>query len=292
MQALLDRHDLLRSTLTQQAGPEWEWLVDKPGSVEAGALIEVVRAPADSGGEVELQRAADLLDPSAGVVARFVLIEREDRDPLLWIVLHHLVTDGVSWRILLPDLVTACSGGALAPIGTSFRRWAHAQQEQAAERVTELPLWQEILATPDPALGARALDAAHDTAATMEQLRTTIDAETTSAALELIPELFHCGADVALLTALALAASTWRGSRRTLLTLEGHGREESILPGADISRTVGWFTSVYPVALDLGGSISTRRSVAVPPPEPRSRPSRSSCAPYRTRVSGSACCAT
>ncbi|WP_327144863.1 non-ribosomal peptide synthetase [Nocardia sp. NBC_01327] len=253
VQALLDRHDLLRSTLTQQAGSEWEWLVDKPGSVEAGALIEVVRAPADSDGEVELQRAADLLDPSAGVVARFVLLEREDRDPLLWIVLHHLVTDGVSWRILLPDLVTACSGGILAPIGTSFRRWAHAQQEQAAERVSELPLWQEILATPDPALGARALDPAHDTAATMEQLRTTIDAEITSAALELIPERFHCGADDALLTALALAVGRWRRSHRTLLTLEGHGREESILPGADISRTVGWFTSVYPVALDLGG---------------------------------------
>ncbi|MEV6768183.1 amino acid adenylation domain-containing protein [Nocardia sp. NPDC051030] len=257
-QALLDRHDLLRSTLIHPEAPdtgaaEPTWIVGEPGSVEAGALIDIVTAAADSDGEAELQRAADLLDPAAGIVARCVLIEREEANPLLWVVLHHLVTDGVSWRILLPDLATAWAGGELPPVGTSFRRWAHAQVEQAAERAAELPLWQRILRTPDPALGIRGLDPALDTAATMEQLQTVIDAETTSAAVELVPERFHCGVDDALLTALAMAASRWRRTRHTLLTLEGHGREESILPGADISRTIGWFTSVYPVALDLTG---------------------------------------
>ncbi|MFB7717229.1 amino acid adenylation domain-containing protein [Nocardia sp. NPDC056100] len=274
VQALLDRHDLLRSTLRQtttaspatdapepaevgdaatQPGDDWEWIVGERGSVRAEALIDVAAAPTGREGAAELEHAADLLDPTAGVMARFVLIERPDADPLLWIVLHHLVSDGVTWRILLPDLATACAGLELQPVGTSFRRWAHGQREQAAERTAELPLWQEILRTPDPVLGTRPFDAAVDTVATMEQLRTGIDAETSAAALELIPERFHCGVDDALLTALALAASRWRGTDRTLLTLEGHGREEAILPGADISRTIGWFTSVYPVALDLRG---------------------------------------
>ncbi|WP_405491772.1 amino acid adenylation domain-containing protein [Nocardia sp. NBC_00511] len=257
VQALVDRHDLLRSRLIRVAdgdAPRWEWRVAAAGLVEAGALIETAHAPAGSDGERELQRAADLLDPAAGIVARFVLVERgEGALPLLWVVLHHLVTDGVSWRILLPDLATAWAGGTLAPIGTSFRRWATGQLEQTAERAAEIPLWQRMLATPQPQLGSRALDPAIDTVATQVRLHTEIDAETSSAALELVTDRFHCGPDEVLLTALALAVKKWRGNRHTLLTVEGHGREESILPGADISRTIGWFTSIYPVALTLDG---------------------------------------
>ncbi|MDO3645793.1 non-ribosomal peptide synthetase [Nocardia mangyaensis] len=203
--------------------------------------------------ERALQRAADQLDPTSGVVARFVLIERADADPLCWLVLHHLVTDGISWRILLPDLATAAFGGALEPVGTSFRRWAHAQPEQAAARTEELPVWQRIMSTPDPAFGDRAFDPALDTVATMAQCQTTVPAETAHTVLTTLPEKFHCGADDVLLAALALAVSRWRDRTGTLLTLEGHGRAEPLLPGADIARTVGWFTSVYPVAVDLTG---------------------------------------
>ncbi|MFE3987976.1 amino acid adenylation domain-containing protein [Nocardia tengchongensis] len=255
VQAVLDRHDLLRSSLTHEPsddGRPWVWRVSEPGTVEAGALIDLVTAAPDSDGEDELQRAADLLDPSAGVVARFVFIDRGEALPLLWVVLHHLVTDGVSWRILLPDLATAWAGGTLAPVGTSFRRWAHGQIEQTPARAGEIPGWREILTAPDPYLGTRALDPALDTVASMGQVRTVIDPDTASAAQEFIPARFHCGLDDALLTALALASARFRDTRRTLLTVEGHGREEAVLPGADISRTIGWFTSVFPVALDLG----------------------------------------
>ncbi|MFE3796817.1 amino acid adenylation domain-containing protein [Nocardia tengchongensis] len=255
VQAVLDRHDLLRSSLTHEPsddGRPWVWQVSEPGAVEAGALIDLVTAAPDSDGEDELQRAADLLDPSAGVVARFVFIDRGAALPLLWVVLHHLVTDGVSWRILLPDLATAWAGGTLAPVGTSFRRWAHGQIEQTPARAGEIPGWREILTAPDPYLGTRALDPALDTVASMGQLRTVIDPDTAAAAQEFIPARFHCGLDDALLTALALTSARFRDIRRTLLTVEGHGREEAVLPGADISRTIGWFTSVFPVALDLG----------------------------------------
>ncbi|APE36327.1 non-ribosomal peptide synthetase [Nocardia mangyaensis] len=259
LRTLIDQHDLLRSTLRRSSGT-WEWVVAAPGAVDADTLIdsapdEAARADSDMAETIEraLQRAADQLDPASGVVARFVLIERADADPLCWLVLHHLVTDGVSWRILLPDLATAAFGGALDPVGTSFRRWAHAQPEQAAARTEELPVWQRIVSTPDPAFGDSVFDPALDTVATMAQCQTTVPAETAHTVLTTVPEQFHCGADDVLLAALALAVSRWRARTGTLLTVEGHGRAESLLPGADIARTVGWFTSVYPVAIDLTG---------------------------------------
>ncbi|MFF2086086.1 amino acid adenylation domain-containing protein [Nocardia sp. NPDC058176] len=222
------------------------------GIAHAAAPADTVRSDSDTV-ERALQRAADQLDPASGVVARFVLIERSDDGPLCWLVLHHLVTDGISWRILLPDLATAAFGGALDPVGTSFRRWAHAQPEQATARTAELPVWQRILSTPDPAFGTTAFDPALDTVATMAQCQSTVPAEIAHTVLTTLPEQFHCGADDVLLTALTLAVSRWRERTGALLTLEGHGRAESLLPGADIARTVGWFTSVYPVAVDLAG---------------------------------------
>ncbi|WP_405166137.1 amino acid adenylation domain-containing protein [Nocardia sp. NBC_01499] len=252
VQALLDHHDLLRSAL-RRGDDGWEWTVADRGAIDAESLVEAVATGADSAEvrERELQRAADLLDPAAGVVARFVLIE--EAEPVLWLVLHHLVTDGVSWRILLPDLATAAMGGTLAPVGTSFRRWAHGQAEQAGERAAELPLWQQILATPDPALGTNLPDPAVDVVATMAHRQTVIASDIAHTVLTTAPDRFHCGADDVLLAALAMAVGRWRDRTATLFTLEGHGRAEEILPGADVARTVGWFTSVYPVTVDLAG---------------------------------------
>ncbi|MGV9612168.1 amino acid adenylation domain-containing protein [Nocardia xishanensis] len=254
VQALLDHHDLLRSSL-RNTDLGWEWNVPPPRSAAAGTLVDVVTACADGDQtyERESQRAADLLDPESGVVARFVLIERADAAPLCWIVLHHLVTDAVSWRILLLDLATAAAGGALAPVGTSFRRWARGQFDHAAGRSAELPIWQRILATPDPPIGTGALDPAVDVAARAATCHTTVAADIAGAAVTTVPDRFHCGADDVLLAALAMAVSRWRDRKTSLFTLEGHGREEVVLPGADVARTVGWFTTVHPVAIDLTG---------------------------------------
>ncbi|WP_084496830.1 non-ribosomal peptide synthetase [Nocardia amamiensis] len=254
VQALLDHHDLLRCSL-RDTTHGWEWVVAQVGSVEAGTLVDVVTTSRNGNwtGEHELQRAADLLDPEAGIVARFVLIERANAAPLCWIVLHHLVTDAVSWRTLLLDLATAAVGGVLAPVGTSFRRWARGQLEHAAGRGAELPIWQHILATPDPPIGTGTLDPAIDIAATTATCQTVIDSDVAATVLTTVPDRFHCGADDVLLTALTMAASRWRDRRSLLFTLEGHGRAEAVLPGADVARTVGWFTTAYPMAIDLTG---------------------------------------
>ncbi|UGT62992.1 non-ribosomal peptide synthetase [Nocardia asteroides] len=250
LQTLLDHHDLLRSTLRRDPDTDgWTWDVAAPGAVDAGDLIETVPGGTDL--DAALDAAADRLDPEHGVVVRVVVVERDE--PLAWLVLHHLVTDGVSWRILFPDLATAALGGTLAPVGTSFRRWAHGQREHAATRAAELPVWQRIAATDDPPIGSAPFDPALDVVGTMAQEHTVIAPELADATLGATAERFHCGPDDVLLAALALAITRWRDRRTAVFTLEGHGRAESVLPGADIARTVGWFTTVHPAAVDLTG---------------------------------------
>ncbi|WP_040791513.1 non-ribosomal peptide synthetase [Nocardia paucivorans] len=253
---LIDHHDLLRSSLRHTAhGPKC--VVAETGSIDVDALVEVVVAGSDTEAACEyaLRRATDPLDPEAGAVARFVLIERPDAEPLCWVALHHLVADDTSRRILLSDLATAVRAPeteVLAPVGTSFRRWAAARVEHARERIGELPLWQRILTTPDRPYGSATLDPAADTVATMRRQRIVIEPDLADAVLTTLPELFHCAAEDVLLTASALAVARRHGRDRILFALDGPGRSDAVLPGADITRTVGRFTTEHPVALDLG----------------------------------------
>ncbi|MGA4838434.1 amino acid adenylation domain-containing protein [Streptomyces sp. G45] len=273
--AVLDHHDVLRSRLVtaeQDAGPGLE--VAAPGTVDAAALVRRVACDGAWGDPVwrrsataELDAATAELDPESGAMARFVWFDAgPDTAGRLIVVLHHLVVDGVSWRILLPDLAEAwaavreCRTPVLAPVSTSVRQWAHALVEEAArpERAAELELWRSVVEGPDPLLGSRPLDPAVDTRATMDTVEVGLPADATEALLTAVPAAFHGGVDDGLLTGLALALATWRARRgvdetSALVRLEGHGREEGAVPGADLSRTVGWFTSVYPVRLDVGG---------------------------------------
>ncbi|MEU3597316.1 amino acid adenylation domain-containing protein [Streptomyces sp. NPDC006798] len=263
VQTLLDRHDILRSRLDRDR-PGW-WIAP-PGTTAAEDLLREV--PYDGTDlQAELDAAADRLDPENGTTAQFVRFTSATGPDRLLIVLHHLVVDGVSWRILVPDLVAAWQrirdGRPPAPDtapGTSFRRWAHALAEEALtpERTAELPAWRRILATDEPVLGTREIDPALDTAATADTVRVRVPAEVTKAVLDTLPAVFRGGPDDGLLAALALALAQWRRARGVpdapaLIRLEGHGRDEDAVPGADLARTVGWFTAMYPVRLDLTG---------------------------------------
>ncbi|MEV1085172.1 amino acid adenylation domain-containing protein [Streptomyces sp. NPDC050211] len=262
LQAVLERHDGLRARL-DRARPGLR--IEPAGSVDAGRLLREVRH-GDADVQAELDAAAGRLDPDAGVMAQFVRFTSDTDTDRLLIVLHHLVVDGVSWRILLPDLVSAWQRvrdgrtPAQPAVGTSLRRWTHALADEAAtgERVAELPVWQEILRADEPVLGAREVDPARDVAATVDTVRVQVPADVTHTLLNTVPAVFRGGADDGLLAALALALANWRRARgtagaSTLVRLEGHGREEQVVPGADLSGTVGWFTAMFPVRLDLTG---------------------------------------
>ncbi|AYN30693.1 putative NRPS [Streptomyces albus] len=239
-----------------------------PPPAKGPADIPLTRVDAAGVPEAELPaalrahaaEAARLLDPFTGSMLRAVWLDAgPDRDGLLAVLIHHAVVDGVSWRVLTEDLATALEAARtgtpapLPPVATPLRTWAAGLAEAAAApgRLAELPHWESVLA-PRPAPLAEPLDPARDTLATVRTVSVRLDGPEAGALLGPLPERFHAGPDEVLLTALALAVRAWRGRPAPLLVdIEGHGRAEEAVAGADLSRTVGWFTSVHPVRLDL-----------------------------------------
>ncbi|PPK63652.1 non-ribosomal peptide synthetase [Actinokineospora auranticolor] len=227
---LVDTHDVLRARLTDDG-----LLIAPPGAAD---VVRVV----DDG---DVDAVLDELDPSAGVVFRVVWLRQRG---VVAVVAHHLVVDGVSWRILLPDLVAAYRGEDLQPVGTSFRRWATGLVE-AAENTAELDHWLAVLTEEEP-LGARRLDPRTDVIATARTHRAELPPAVTGPLLTTVLDRFRARVDDVLLAGLAVAVARLHPGRTALLVdREGHGRDETRVDGADLHRTVGWFTSTHPVRL-------------------------------------------
>ncbi|MEU5152516.1 amino acid adenylation domain-containing protein, partial [Streptomyces yangpuensis] len=270
LQRIVDHHDALRLRLTGQGADDWRLVIGEPGTVRVAPLVTRIdaghRAYAD---ETLLRRAVaaqseaarNRLAPRDGVTLQAVWIDRGDSRPgRLVLMLHHLVVDGVSWRILLPDLLTAYErpGTALDPVGTSLRHWSQLLRGQAAERGEELPHWKQLLSREEQPVGARPLDPARDTYTTARTLRVTLPAEHTGPLLERGPAAFQAEVNDVLLAGLDLAVAEWRG-RSLLVEVETHGREQ-LHAGVDLSRTAGWFTSTHPVLL-RGAALGAEQSV-------------------------------
>ncbi|MGW6618975.1 condensation domain-containing protein, partial [Streptomyces erythrochromogenes] len=268
LQAVLDHHDGLRQTLTVARPGVWSAEVRPVGAVAAGSVLD----PVDAAGcdDVELRellaresgRVSRLLDPESGVMLRAVHFDRgPDASGRLLLAAHHLAVDEVSWQILLPDLraaheaVAAGRTPVLEPVPTSLRTWTgHLLAEaQAPRRTAELEHWLAASAAAAPLLARRPLDPRTDTVATARRLTVRASAERTAPLLREVPTAFHGTVGDTLLTALALAVGEL-AARRGLpfgdgftVDLEGHGREQELLPGADLTRTVGWFTAIHPL---------------------------------------------
>ncbi|MET9050594.1 amino acid adenylation domain-containing protein [Streptomyces bacillaris] len=254
LDALLERHDMLRARLVR--GARWSFDIPPAGRTTAGWQAS------DRPLEECVERATEGLDPENGVMLRAVW-RPEARQLVL--VAHHVVIDGVSWRILMDDLATAwrqyTSGGTvqLPPVGTSFRRWTQLLGRAAFD--ADLAHFRRARPGPDAPIGRRALTGA-DTVARERTRTVTVGPEETAALLGEVPARFHAGANDVLLTALAVALARWRrdrGQEQTFahIELEGHGREGRFVADAagfepELSRTVGWFTTLFPVTVDPG----------------------------------------
>ncbi|RJQ75505.1 amino acid adenylation domain-containing protein [Pseudonocardiaceae bacterium YIM PH 21723] len=244
LNAVIDRHPMLRAELVREQ--PWSFVIP----AESAATWQRSDRPLDEC----VALATELLDPEGGVMLAAVWRPASRQ---LVLVAHHVVIDGVSWRILMEDLATAWRGEELPSAGTSFRRWTQLL-EQAA---TQDEYYRRPLPGPDELIGDRALSE-EDTVATERQRLVTVNPKVTSALLGEIPARFHAGVNDVLLTALAVALARWRrvaGQRQTFahIELEGHGREPGFVAGAagfepDLSRTVGWFTTLFPVVVDPG----------------------------------------
>jgi amino acid adenylation domain-containing protein/non-ribosomal peptide synthase protein (TIGR01720 family) len=183
----------------------------------------------------------------------------------LFIVIHHLAIDGVSWHILLEDLQTAyhqLSRGEViqwSPKTTSFQAWSYqlAEYAQSPAVVSELDYWLSLTEatplpieiSPQPGLTS-STHSLSITVASMVHLTVSLTAEQTHALLNEVPAVYNTHINDVLMTALVQSFAQWTGQKTLLIDLEGHGRED-LFEEVDLSRTVGWFTSLFPVLLDL-----------------------------------------
>ncbi|ORA59312.1 non-ribosomal peptide synthetase [Mycobacteroides franklinii] len=251
LQALLDRHPTLRLRAESSDGG-WLLCVPDKGSVDARACIRTVEALSDEA----LGAACSRLDPGAGMMLSAVWAPGGGQ---LALTIHHLAVDGVSWRILLEDLNIAWmqrrngQDVALAGSGTSFARWASLLHEYArrAGVVESADIWRSVSAVP-PALPV--VRPGVDTYVTAGSLSVSLDTDVTRMLLSEVPGAFHAGVQDILLIAFGLAWNEFLGAGGAPIgiDLEGHGRAEELVTDVDLSRTVGWFTAKYPVALSMG----------------------------------------
>ncbi len=201
------------------------------------------------------------LDLARGPLVRAALfLLGPDEPPRLLVVAHHLVVDAVSWRIMLEDFRTICEALRLgAPVGlpaktTSFRSWAEQMEEYArsAELAAEAGYWASVTSAATGVLPVDFPDARErNTVGEADRVTVLLGAEQTAALLHEVPAVYHTQINDALLTALGRTLSRWTGRDAHLVEVEGHGRQE-LSEGTDLSRTVGWFTAVHPVLLEVG----------------------------------------
>lgn len=180
-----------------------------------------------------------------------------ETDNRLLLVAHHLVIDGFSWWILLTDLyavyqqISQDTVVILPQKTTSLKQWAarlttYAQTPQLEEEVT---YWQQVRQNNLPSL-PRDKATGDNIYATARTISVSLSREETKSLLQEVPAAYRTRINDVLLTAVAQAFSQWTGQSRLLIDLEGHGRED-LFDGFDLSRTVGWFTILYPVCLDI-----------------------------------------
>ena len=252
VQALLDRHPTLRLRVDDDGVGGWSLTVPEAGSVDARGCLQAVEVLS----EEAVIAARSRLNPAAGVMLSGLWVAPTAQ---LLLIIHHLAVDGVSWRILLEDLNLAWAqhrGGqqvVLPAGGTSFARWASLLAEYARrpDVVEQGQAWRQVAAVPAALPGVRP---EVDTYVTAGNLSAELDTETTRMLLGEVPAAFHAGVNDILLIAFALACAEYLGTGGAPIVIdaEGHGRQEDLAADIDLSRTVGWFTSKYPVALAVG----------------------------------------
>ncbi|MET9696664.1 amino acid adenylation domain-containing protein, partial [Streptomyces sp. NPDC006529] len=260
LDAVVAHHDALRMRYTRE-GDEW---IQEYGDRPTG-LLSVLDLGAGPDLEQPLHDAAlaaqRALDLATGTLVRGVLFRLgPDRLPRLFLAVHHIVMDGVSWRVLLDDLATVydqlAAGRAAVDLGaksSSYQEWSRrlADHVRAGGLDHEYDHWRAV----DPA-GAPALPADHPDGSNVTAHESTVEVrlgrQETEALLQRVPSAYRTQINDVLVSALGRTLADWTGSDRLVLGLEGHGREE-LFDDLDLSRTVGWYTTHFPVALDLPG---------------------------------------
>ncbi|RZL08290.1 MAG: amino acid adenylation domain-containing protein, partial [Rubrivivax sp.] len=256
LQAVVAHHEALRLRFTR-AGGAWQQAPITAADAASQTLVWFRQAADAQAIEAFCREAQASLDLARGPLIRALLIEVPDGGTRLLLAAHHLVIDGVSWRVLLEDLQTACAqlgagqAVSLPAVTSSYRDWSQRLDGYVPAHADEWRYWVDQTPAPaclpcDDPSGSQALgDLAHGAI--------ELDADQTQRLLTRVPTAYRTQVNDVLLTALGRALCAWMGADRVCIDLEGHGRED-LYDDLDLSRTVGWFTTLYPVVLDPLGA--------------------------------------
>jgi amino acid adenylation domain-containing protein/non-ribosomal peptide synthase protein (TIGR01720 family) len=257
-EALTKHHDALRMAFALQDG-RWTQTNEPWARQRAGFVWIDLSLTEPSDWRACLECAAAMLQRSLslsrGQLARAAFLDEGSGRPRLMVVLHHLVVDGVSWRILVEDLHLACHQAAsglaieLPAKTSSYQQWAAALARYAeSEQVqSEIDYWERVEASGRSTLPRDASNG-DNTVASGRVLSVALDKEETARLLRDVNRRQPAGVQEVLLTALVEALGGWTGTSLWRADVERHGRE-AVIEAVDVSRTVGWFTTIHPVAL-------------------------------------------
>ncbi|WP_433736335.1 non-ribosomal peptide synthetase [Pseudomonas putida] len=249
--AVIEHHDALRLRFSQAAN---QWQAEHQAISEPPVLWQVRVSSMDKCAAL-FDDAQCSLDLEEGPLMRVLLVDGPEGQQRLFIAIHHLVVDGVSWRVLLDDLQTVyrqldTQQSVKLPAKTSaFKDWAARLQAYAGSDSLreELGWWQTQLAGPSGELRCDRPEGGRQNRHA-QSVSVRLDSERTRQLLQQAPSAYRTQVNDLLLTALARVLCRWSGHGSALIQLEGHGRE-TLFDEIDLTRTVGWFTSAYPLRL-------------------------------------------
>ncbi|MBV9788757.1 MAG: non-ribosomal peptide synthetase, partial [Chloroflexi bacterium] len=263
LDALLAHHDALRLRFSHNNGAWTQRYIDldKTRTHTPLTVIDLAALPGEPHAALDLAATEiqSQLDIEAGPIFKAALFTLGDQPPYLLLAAHHLAVDAVSWSILIEDLSTAYAQTQsdatiqLPPKTHAYRDWANALQAyaQSSALLAERDRWQALLADADPTLPIDHA-AGSNTEAEADTISVTLSRETTQRLLQQVPQAYRTRTPEVLLTALLQTLTPWTGRKDLLIALEGHGRSQ-VIERVDTSRTVGWFTALYPAQLRLAG---------------------------------------
>ena len=263
LKELILHHDALRLRFTP-AVDGWDQLLAPPDEEMVVSWVDLSGLAEPEQDESVERIAADVqrsLNLTRGPLLRAVYFDPgEGRPARIVMAIHHLVVDGVSWQVLMEDFQAAYRdvrlGGPpdLPPKTTSFLEWSIQLRKWAnsAEARQELKHWVSVSEDHSAHIP---LDhgEGENTEGSARNVIAVLGPEETRSLLQEVPRRLQTTPNEVLLSALAWAVVQWQGHPEVLLDVEGHGRR-NLRDDMDLSRTVGWFTSLYPVRLDLRGA--------------------------------------
>ncbi|WP_420574968.1 amino acid adenylation domain-containing protein [Kordia sp.] len=262
IEALVKHHDALRMTYTQRSG---QWKQYNRGASQKHYTVQEydLRETENPLKEIEIigTELQTSFDIETSPLVRVVCFKLKDSDRIGFVI-HHLVIDGISWRVLLDDFGTlytqVLNGEKIElPLKTdSFQQWAISLEKYAksSDSLWERKYWesiQEQQIIPIPKIAV----ITEETEVKTNEIQFAINQETTNLLQTKFHNVYRTNNNDVLLASLGLAIQETFGLDSCVLEMDGHGREE-IIEGVDISRTVGWFTSIYPFVLNVAGNYS------------------------------------